>query len=487
MALKTREQFMDSVAKLKPRLFIAGERVENMVEHPNIIPVINTLAKTYELEHDPEYEELTTATSHLTGEKINRWIHVPQNIDDLHKSSMLITAMSQKLGVCHYRCGATEAVHVLSSLTRVMDQKLGTEYNKRFTNYLRYLQENDLTAGAPQTDPKGDRTKRPSQQQDPDTFLHVAKKTEDGIIVRGAKLHQLGGMVTHEHIVFPPIIPLGKGEEDYAVCFAVPNGTKGLTYIAQSGPMEAERREAKDIQELGIPEYGSEVTTMIVFDDVFVPWERVFLCGELEFTSYMLDKFVRTHNVLCRGGCKVGYMDLIIGAAQTIAEYNGIAGAAHVRDKITEMVRTRETTRACVFAACQNAKEDPPGSSIYYADSMWGLMASTCMGFGFQEAMLLAADLAGGAVVTMPSERELKNPETSHYIQKYLRATPSVPAEKRMRMLKFLQHWTAGPQGILSWHSAGSMQGNRLLTYNEAVAGLEEKKRMAKELAGIKD
>jgi len=485
MAIKTPQQYIDSVEKLRPRVFIGGERVENLVEHPNIKPVINTIAKTYELTLDPNYEDFTPAISHLTGEKISRWTHVPRSIDDLWKRRNLNLIMAQKTGTCNYRCMGAESSQIMASVTYEMDQKLGTEYHKRFNNFLRYMQENDLTAQMPQTDARGDRSKGPLEQDDPDSYLHIVEKRSDGIVVRGAKLHQVGAMVCHEHVC-APFTPLRKGEEDYAVAFAVPNGTEGLTYIAQSGTIEAERRDAKSIHELGIPEYGSIMTSMLVFDNVFVPWERVFMCGEVEFAIEPLNRMVGMHNVLCRGSCKVGFMDLMIGAAQTIAEYNGIARAEHVRDKITEMVRIRETTEACAVAAIQNGKEDPSGSGVYFPNTMFSLAGSLNTHYGFPQVALLAADLAGGSVVTMPSERELQNPETSQYVRKYLKGVASVPAEHRMRMLKFLQHWTAGPQVAAMWDE-GTLQASRLLVRREALATLEEKKKLARELAGIKD
>jgi len=485
MAMKTAQQYIDSIKNLKPRLFVAGEKVENLAEHPNIKPVIATIAKTYELTLDPRYEDFAPAISHLTGEKISRWTHVPQSIDDLWKRRNLNLIMAQETGCCNYRCMGTEALQILDSVTYTMDQKLGTEYHKRFNNFLRYMQENDLTAQMPQTDARGDRSKSPSEQEDPDSYLHVVEKRSDGIVVRGAKLHQVGAMACHEHIC-APFTPLRKGEEDYAVAFAIPNGTEGLTYIAQSNPIEAERREAQSIDELGIPEYGSIMTSMLVFDDVFVPWERVFMCGEVEFAADLLNKFASMHNVLCRSSCKVGFMDLMIGAAQTIAEYNGITKAAHVRDKITEMVRIRETTEACATAAVQNGKEDPPGSGVYFPNTMFSLAGSLNTHYGLPQVALLAADLAGGSVVTMPSERELQNPETSQYMRKYLKGVASVPAEDRMRMLKFLQHWTAGPQVAAMWDE-GSLQVSRALVRIEALAGLEKKQKLAKNLAGIKE
>jgi len=420
MAIKTPQQYIESVEKLRPRVFIGGERVENLVEHPNIKPVINTIAKTYELALDPNYEDFTPAISHLTGEKISRWTHVPRSIDDLWKRRNLNLITAQKTGCCNYRGMGSEASQILTSVTYDMDQKLGTEYHKRFNNFLRYMQENDLTANMPQTDARGDRSKRPSEQEDPDSYLHVVEKRSDGIVVRGAKLHQVGAMVCHEHIC-APFTPLRKGEEDYAVAFAIPNGTEGLTYIGQSGPIEAERRDAESIYELGIPEYGSIMTSMVVFDNVFVPWERVFMCGEVEFAVEPLNRMVGMHNLLCRSSCKVGFMDLMIGAAQTIAEYNGIARASHVKDKITEMIRIRETTEACARAAVQNGQEDPLGSGVYFPNTMFSLAGSLNTHYGFPQVALLAADLAGGSVVTMPSERELQKPETRPYVRKYLK------------------------------------------------------------------
>ena len=487
MALKTPQQYIDSIKEIKSRVFIAGKRIEDVTEHPNTRNVINAAAKTYELALDPRYQEITTATSHLTGEKISRWTHVPRSIDDLDKRRWMNVLMSQKVGTCHGRCVGSLVSQVLASVTYAMDQKLGTEYNKRFNNFLRYMQENDLSCSGPQTDAKGDRSKRPLEQEDPDLYLHVVEKRSDGIVVRGAKLHQEGNPAAHYHLVSPPLLPLRKGEEDYALSFAIPVGTEGMTYICQDSAMEAERRNAEDIQTLGIPLYGSSVSSMTIFDNVFVPWENVFMCGEVEFTGEYLNKFAPVFNLLCGGACKVGFMDLIIGAAQTIVEYNGTSRVAHVVDKITEMIRVRETTHACATAAVLNGKEDPPGSGVYFPDFMSSLMARLNTHYGFPQVAMLAADLAGGAVVTMPSELELKNPETSQYVKKYLKGVASVSTEDRMRMLKFLQHWTAGPQVVRMWQGGGPPQIHRYTIYRESQAGLEEKKKLAKELAGIGD
>ena len=486
MAIKTPEQYIDSIRKIKTNLFIAGKRIDDVTEHPNTKAVINAVAKTYELVLDPRYEELLTATSHLTGEKISRWCHVPRSLDDLGKRAQMNVLMSQVLGTCNVRCVGTEAVHALDSVTYAMDKKLGTEYHQRFNRFLRYMQENDLTCNEPQTDVKGDRSKGPLEQADPDLYLHVVEKRSDGIIVRGAKGHQEGTFACHYHICAPSR-PLRQGEEDYAIIFAIPCGTKGMTYICQDGAFEAERREAEDICTLGNPIYGNAISAMTIFDNVFVPWENVFMCGEVEFVGDLIDKLGRVHNLVCRGACKVGFMDLIIGAAQTIAEYNGIAKASHVVDKITEMIRIRETTNACATAAVLKGTEEPKGSGVYFPEAMACLMASLNTQYGLPQAAMLAADLAGGLVATMPSELELNNPETSEYVKKYLKGVASVPTEDRLRIMRFLQYWVAGPQAVRMWQGGVPAQVHRANIYRASRTGLEAKKKLAKELAGIKE
>jgi len=482
MALKTPDEYRDSLREIKPRAFIGGRKIENVLEHPNTRPTIEVMAKSYELALDPKYEGLFTVPSPLTGEKISRLAHIPTSIDDLVKRRQMNILMAQKTGTCYPRCAGAQSMHFMASTTYYMDQKLGTEYHKRFNDYLRYMQENDLSANQVVTDTKGDRSRRPLEQEHPDFYLHVARKTADGIVVRGAKIGPEGCCAVHELFVTPQT-PLRNGEEDYAVSFAMPAGTKGITYVLQDTPVEVERRVTEDIGTLGSPKYGSTSSCMVIFDDVFVPWERVFMCGEIEFVGDLLAKNDAVFTNLCAGSCKVGYMDLVIGAAQTIAEYNGISRAAHVVDKITEMIRIRETTNACAAAGALSGREDPPGSGFFYPDYIFSLVANIST-VGFLDLALLAADLAGGAVVTMPSELELKNPETSQYVRKYLKGVASVPTEHRMRMLKLLQHWAAGPE--VARVVLGDMpQAHQMLLYAQSQASLEEKKRLAKALAGI--
>jgi len=478
--IKTAKEYLDSIKKLRPKVYINGERVKDITKHPVTKSIVNAMAKIYDMANDPKYESIMTAHSQFINEKINRSLHIFQSVEDLEKRVEMALLTSQVLGTCNYRCPGCDALNTLMSVTYEMDQKLGTNYREKVINYLKWLQKNDIAVSGSLTDPKGDRSKRP-KEQDPDMYLRVVERRSDGIIVRGARVHQSGCIAAHEHIIIPGIT-FREGEEEYAVAFAVPNGTKGITYICQFTPYDAERMYMEDEQYLGNPIYGVRETCMIIFDDVFIPWERVFMCGEVEFTFHMWSRFARIHRMSCGGACKVGFGDLMIGAAKAIVDYLGISNAPHVREKLIEMVKLNETLHACSLAAALKGTEEPKGSGIYLPDRLFSNISKLNCAEGFWKLMALLGDLVGGLAVTMPSEKELRNPETAEYVKKYLKA--AVPAEKRMRMTKFIQNWAAGLHGVATWHGAGSPQAQKIemfRTYN-----FDEKKKLAEELAGIK-
>ncbi|KKM09912.1 aromatic ring hydroxylase [Clostridiales bacterium PH28_bin88] len=477
--MKIPQEYLDSLKGLKPRIYLGGKRV-NLLDDPTTLTAVRANARVYELAQDPRHREVMTATSHLTGEVINRNLHVARSVYDLEKRAEMALLTSQELGTCNYRCVGADTLTGLASITWEMDRDLGTGYHSRFNDFLRYLQDGDLACSGAVTDPKGDRGKRPGEQEDKDVNLRVVEKRDDGIVVRGAKVSQSGAIAAHETIVVPTS-SFRPGEEEFAVAFAVPNGAPGLTYICQYTPFTAERESAQDIMELGNPLYGVRETAIMVFDNVFIPWERVFMCGETKYAGRLVSRFAKTHRMNCGGACKVGFADLIIGAAQLAVEYSGVPKAPHIVDKLVEMVYLSETCHACTIAAAVKGREEPAGSGIFLPDDLFGNVAKLNVAHGFWEIMKLAGDLAGGMVVTMPSERELSNPDASEYVQKYLKA--AAPAKDRMRIAKFLQNWTAGLHGPGTWHGAGSPQAQRMMIY--ALTNLEEKKAMAKKLAGL--
>ncbi len=462
-------------------MFLFGKKVENPVDHAIIKPSIKSVAVTYDVANDPTYEDLATATSHLTKEKTNRFTNIHQSTQDLVKKVKLLRLLGQKTGICFQRCVGMDSLNALSIVTFEMDQKLGTEYYKRFTEYLKYVQGNDLMCCGAMTDPKGNRSLRPSEQADPDFHLRIVEHRDDGIVVRGSKVHQTGAVNSHEVIVMPTRT-MRKEDKDYAVSFAIPSDTEGLIYIYGRQSCDLRKLEGVEI-DLGNARYSGQ-EAMIIFDDVFVPRERVFMTGEHQFAFPLVNAFSAYHRQ-SYGGCKAGVGDVLIGAAATIAEYNGVARASHIRDKIVEMNHLNETLYACGIACSAEGHKTPSGTYLVNV-----LLSNICKHnvtrFPY-EIVRLAEDIAGGLMVTLPSEKDFKNPETGKYIDKYLKGAEAVPTEHRLRMFRLIENMAMGLGAAgyraESMHGAGSPQAQRIMIEREVDT--ESKKKLAKIIAGI--
>lgn len=483
MALKTPEQYLNSLRQLKRKIYVMGELVENPVDHPIIRPSINSVAMTYELALDPEYEDLMTCTSSLTGEKINRFNHLHQSTDDLIKKVKMQRLLGQKTGACFQRCVGMDAFNAVYSTTYEMDQKLGTKYHEHFREFLRYVQENDLVVDGAMTDPKGDRGLSPSEQADPDLYLRVVEKREDGIVVCGAKAHQTGMVNSHEILVMPTI-SMTEQDKAYAVAFAVPTDAEGIIYIYGRQSCDTRKLENGSI-DVGNAKFGGQ-EVLTIFDHVFIPWERVFMCGEWQFSGMLVERFAGYHRQ-SYGGCKVGVGDVLIGATAVAADYNGAAKASHIKDKLIEMIHLNETLYACGIACSAEGRKTASGN--YLIDL---LLANVCKQnvtrFPFEIARL-AQDIAGGIIGTMPSERDLHHPEIGKYVDKYLRGVANVPTENRMRIMRLIENLTMGSAAVgyltESMHGAGSPQAQRIMIARQG--NLEHKKKLAKELAGVQE
>ena len=482
MPMMTGEQYEESLRKLNLKVYMFGKRVENVVDDPIIRPSMNAVKLTYELAHRPEHEDLMTATSHLTGKKINRFTHIHQSTADLIKKSKMGRLLGSLTGCCFQRCVGMDALNALSIVTHDMDQKHGTEYGKRFLKYLEYVQENDLTCDGAMTDPKGDRGLAPHRQPDPDMFLHVVGENEDGIVVRGAKAHQTGAVNSHE-IIIMPTISMREEDADYALSFALPADAKGITYIMGRQSCDTRKLEEGDMDR-GNGLYGGH-EALVVFDNVFVPRERIFMLREYGFAGRLVESFASYHRQSY--ACKAGVGDVLIGAAQTMAEYNGAAGASHVKDKIIEMNHLNETLFCgSIACACEGHKEP---SGTYLVNS---LLANVCKQnvtrFPYEIARL-AQDIAGGLMVTLPSERDLRSPEVGHWLKKYYKANEAASTEDRMRILRLIENITLGAAAVgyltESMHGAGSPQAQRIMISRQV--NLAQKQRAAKKLCGIKE
>ena len=367
--MKTAEQYEESLRKLNLKVYLQGELVENPVDHPIIKPSMNSVKATYSLAEDPMYGDLMTATSHLTGKKINRFCHLHQSTDDLIKKVKMQRLLGQKTAACFQRCVGMDAINAVDSVTFEMDLKCGTTYHNRFANLLLKMQEEDWTVDGAMTDTKGNRGLAPSKQSDPDLYLHVVEKREDGIIVRGAKAHQTGALNSHWILVMPTSA-MGQEDADYAVSFVAPADTEGILYIYGRQSCDTRKLEGGSI-DVGNLMFGGHEALM-VFDNVFIPWENVLMCGEYEFSGILVERFAGYHRQ-SYGGCKVGVGDVLIGAAAVAADYNGVAKATHIKDKLIEMVHLNETLYSGGIAC--SAEGHKTASGTYLVDL---LLANVC-------------------------------------------------------------------------------------------------------------
>lgn len=492
MALMTGDQYIDSLRKMKTRVYMFGEKVENWVDHPIIRPSINSVAMTYNLAQSPEYEDIMTATSHLTGHKINRFTHIHQSTEDLVNKVKMQRLLGQKTASCFQRCVGMDAFNSVYSTTYEIDQKYGTHYHENFKNFLTMIQDNDLVVDGAMTDPKGDRGKAPHEQADQDLFMHVVERREDGIVVRGAKCHQTGSINSHWHIVMPTIA-MKEADKDYAVSFAVPSDADGVYMVYGRQSCDTRKLEDPSSLDVGNKNFGGQ-ECLVVFDDVFVPNEYVFMNGEYDFAGMVVERFAGFHRQ-SYGGCKVGVGDVLIGAAALAAEYNGVPKASHIKDKLIEMIHLNETMYCCGIAC--SAEGEPTAAGNYQINM---LLANVCKQnvtrFPY-ELTRLAEDIAGGLMVTMPSEKDFesdtvvgKHGETIGDItNKMFKGTADVPTIDRMKVFRLIENLCLGTAAVgyrtESMHGAGSPQAQRIVIQRQG--DLEGKKQLAKNIARISD
>ena len=489
MALMTAEEYIESLRQLKTRVYMFGKQVDNWVDDPIIRPSINSLAMTYKLAQDPEYADLMTATSNLTGHTINRFSHLHQSTDDLVKKVKMQRLCGQKTASCFQRCVGMDAFNAVYSTTFEIDQKYGTHYHENFKKFLIYIQDNDLVVDGAMTDPKGDRKKAPHELSDPDLYVHVVERREDGIVVCGAKAHQTGSINSHWHL-FMPTITMGEADADWACSFACPSDADGIYMIYGRQSCDTRKLEGCEM-DVGNPEFGGQ-EALVVLDHVFIPNEYVFMDGEYDFSGMMVERFAGYHRQ-SYGGCKVGVGDVLIGAAALIAEYNGVDKASAVKDKLIEMTHLNETLYSCGIAcSCEGC---PTKAGNYQIDL---LLANVCKQNVTRypyEIVRLAEDLAGGLMVTMPGEKDFhsdlpvgKNGETIGEIcNKYFAAREGIPTEDRAKVLRFLENICLGTAAVgyrtESLHGAGSPQAQRIMIQRQG--NINGKKELAKKIVGI--
>lgn len=480
--MRTGKQYLDSMKDMKLEAHVLGKKVGDLPGHGLVEPSQAAVAFTFDCAHEDKTEELFCVESSICNETINRFTHLHQSADDLVNKVRMQRYCGIKTSCCFQRCVGLDAANAVFSTTYDCDAKHGTDYHQRFIDYWSWIQKNDLVVDGAMTDPKGDRGKRPKDQADPDLFVRVKERRQDGVVISGAKLHQTGMLNSHEILVMPTMT-MRPGEEAWAICCAVPTDAKGIRYVYGRQTSDTRKLEESNL-DVGNPVYGGQ-EVLTVFEDVFVPTERVFLDGECDFSGILVERFASYHRQ-SYGGCKVGVGDVLIGAVALIAQMNGVAKASHIKDKIVEMIHLNETLWACGIAC--SAMGEPTASGNYLVNL---LLANVCKlnvtRFPYELARL-ATDVAGGLLGTMPSAADLEDEVTGPYIKKFLAANPEYEVVDRMKVLRLIENLTAGAGAvgylIESMHGAGPPTAQRIMIGRQA--DLDGKIDQVKKLLSIK-
>ncbi|MGI8925233.1 MAG: 4-hydroxyphenylacetate 3-hydroxylase N-terminal domain-containing protein [Tepidiformaceae bacterium] len=477
MGLRTPQEYIDSL-KDDRTVYYRGERVPDVTTHTVISKAVKHACVDYTMAEDPAHRDLAVVEE--DGDSYSRYYKLPASVDDLLKRSALIeasTAMGKTLVPLVKEIG-TDALFAMHRVMRIVDQKYEGGYLKRVQAFYRHCRDNDLTMSVAQTDVKGDRSAGPSNQPHPDYYTRIVERRPDGIVVRGAKMHTSCTTNTNELIVLPTRA-MAEQDADYAVAFAVPVATPGVKLVASpyggspkaefDAPLSAERKMME---------------TITIFDDVFVPWERVFLAGEYDFCGALALGFVEYHRFTAIS-YKLPLVDALIGSALLMSDMNGIQKAAHVREKIVWLISYAETLRALIEMSALRGKPDDQG--IYAPDALTVNMAKYHFAHNYHEALQHVQDIAGGMLVTGPGVEDFANPETGDLLRKYLGGRAGIDGEARTRAMNMVSDLTTGDFGgyhaVLAIHAEGSLEaeklmisraydGRRTLEYAKKIAGL---------------
>lgn len=474
--MRTAGEYRKKLNKMQSNIYMGGERLRR--DDPRLAQPINVVAATFDAAQQAELKGIATATSHISGEEINRFCNIHCGVQDLLNKQKMTRTLCHKVGGCIQRCMGIDATNALSVVTYDTDLKYGTEYNKRFLKFLDYFQKEDIVANCAQTDVKGDRSKRPHEQTDPDLYLRIVERKSDGIVVRGAKAHNTIAPYAQEIIVLPTRA-LTADEADWAVAFSLPADTEGIHQILRVASMRPRKHLKAPIASFG------DAESLTVFDDVFVPWDRVFLCGETDMGGKLALQFAEFHRHSYTG-CKPAITDILMGATALVAEYNGIENAQHVKTKLAHLIGIAELVQAAGIAASYMAKKTASGT--YVPEGIYVNAGRRLAGENIFHEWEILCDVAGGWYATLPFEEDWYSDNTQKYLEKYTMRNPRISAENQHRLFRMISDLLAsswsGVELAGQYHGGGSpiMETIGLLRDYD----MNSKKNVVKYLAGIK-
>jgi aromatic ring hydroxylase len=474
--LRTKEQYHEKLFSMRKNIYIGGEVVGR--DDPRLRPGINVLDVTFDLAQDPEWKGVATAISTVTGEEINRWAHLPQDTNDLLQKQKLIRLGARRVGGCIQRCMGHDAINALAVCTKEMDEANHSDYHDRFLDYMKIYHENDLDGCCAQTDSKGDRLKRPSEQKDADAYLHVVEEREDGIVVSGFKMSITQAAYADEIIVLPTRA-LMESDRDYAVAFALPADAEGMSLITR--PVWLRNNDAKDAApfcKFGVSD------SVIYFDNVFVPKERIFMCGEWKFSRRMAMLFADSHRH-SYSGCKPGVSDILCGTTLLAAEANNVIKASHVKEKLSEFAGAAELAFAAGVAAAVYGEKTSSG--VFFPNEIYANVGRRMTGEMIYHEYNILTEIAGGIAVTMPFEEDFKQGENAEALKRFIIRNPNLSAEESLKIWSLVEN--IGASSMTAWYMGAGVHGGGSPIMETIALNLgydfEDKKRLAQYLAGI--
>ena len=444
--LMTADDYRGSLRELSPRVFVNGRVIESVADEPSLAPGIAAIGVSYEMAHADEHRELMTART-TDGRTVNRMLFLGEDREELLSKLEAVRLLCRECG-CAQRYLVRDALAAVSEATFAADCEHGTEYHERLRVYLREVQDRDLALGIAMTDAKGDRSLRPAQQQNKDVYVRVTDRRADGIVIRGTKAIVTGAPYMHELLVMP-CRTMRAAESEFAVCCAVPIDSPGVTVIARPAGRPGERAASFSAR------YGQS-TGVVVFEDVLVPWDRVFLAGESEQAGILTTAYATHHRHTCIAA-RAGFGDLLIGAATLITEANGLDPDQypHIREKLVQLISIVEGFYACGVAASTYATEDPSGVAV--PDAVFANIGKLLLSGQIYEMQRLAHELAGGLIVALPGPDEDHNPGTQAVLAEVLSGRGDIPAARRLQVARMIEDLTASNQG--GWYSVISLHG----------------------------
>jgi 4-hydroxybutyryl-CoA dehydratase / vinylacetyl-CoA-Delta-isomerase len=448
--LMTAEEYRDSLRAYRPRVFVNGLQIESVADEPLLAPGIAGVGVTYDFARQDAHRALMTARQGSSGKTVNRMLHIDETSTDLLWKLEAVRLVCKVSG-CAQRYLSHDALNGLFQATRRTDEAHGTAYHQRFLDYLHEVQDRDLTLGVAMTDAKGDRSLRPGEQTNRDVYVHVRERRPDGIVIRGTKAIVTGAPYMHEFLVMPCRTHRPE-DADFAVCCTVPVDAPGVTIVAKPAGRPGDPAAKFSAK------YGQSVGA-VIFDDVFVPHERVFLDGETEEGGFLTTAYATHHRHSCIGA-RAGFGDLLIGAGALMIEANGLDADrhAHIRDAMVDLITITESFFACGVAASVYGTKDPAGSIM--PDAVFANIGKLLLATKIYDMHRLAHHVSGGLIVALPGPDEDHNPETRASLLDVLGGRPDVPAEQRIEVARLLEDLSvshnAGWYSVISLHGGGS-------------------------------